>query len=200
MYRNMSKNNVLNLEFELESSVTHDNPPVIEIRFNQQTIYKSGLSEGTHQISLSVSVADVRRPWADAWNKLEMMFSNKGGNDTVVNEAGQIVKDKFVLFKKFAVNGIDLFADHDFFYKKLKYTTDGAPTNVHPGFWHNNSAVSLEFDNPFLLWYHANTNHFAQFDGFIVTQSTMAKTKSLTKDDYTRFRSEAVKLLKQLEH
>jgi hypothetical protein len=191
---------VLKLEFELESSVTHDNPPVIEIKFNQQTIYKSGLSEGTHQISLSATVTDARRPWADVWNKLEMLFSNKSSNDTIVDNNGHIVKDKFVLLKKFSINGIDLFADHDFFYKKLKYHTNGVATDVHPGFWHNNSAVSLEFDNPFLLWYHANTNHFAQFDGFIVTESTMAKTKSLTKDDYTRFRAEAVKLLKQLEH
>ena len=186
------KNNPINFEFEFESSVTNNDPPVIEISVNQQVLYKAMLTEGTHSISLpEVPVQDR--------NKLEIVFSNKKPNDTIVDNKGTIVKDKFVLVKKFIVDGIDLFKDQEFFYKKLKYYENNIGTDVRPGFWHNNSSLVLEFDDPFLAWYNHNTENFSQFEGFIVTETTGARTRSLTNEDFEKFRNESVKILKQMK-
>jgi len=183
-------NHMIDMSFELESSVVND-PPLIEICLNDQIIYAQSLAEGTHNIIL-----DQIRIKED--NKLTMRFSNKHPNETLVDSHGNIVKDKYVLIKKFVINDLDLLQDQAFFYNKLSYDIDHVPDKVSAGFWHNNSSLSMSFRQPFELWYSQTSDRFAQFDVHIVTQSTLPNAKSIT--DFSIFKPQLVELLQQMAY
>ena len=180
----------INISFELESSVIND-PPLIEICLNDQIIYARSLTEGIHNIVLDqIPIKDD--------NKLTMRFLNKQPNETIVDSNGNIVKDKFVLIKKFIVNKLDLLQDQAFFYNKLLYFTNDLPVTCSAGFWANNSSLCLSFTNPFELWYAQNSDRFAHFDAHIVTQSTLPNAKSIT--DFSVFTPQLIELLQQMEY
>jgi len=181
----------INLSFDLESSVTNNNPPVIEILLNNQIVYSHSLDEGLHNIVLDQLPVQEE-------NTLTMQFSNKQPSDTIVDSDSNIVKDKFVKIKKFVIDGFDLVQDTEFFYNKLSYHENGTTVPVRPGFWFNNSTISLTFTNPVELWYSQNSNRFSQFDAFLVTDTTLPNARSIT--DYKSYELQLIDLLQKLDY
>jgi hypothetical protein len=184
-------NDKIDLGWELESSVTNNDPPVIEISLNSKIIYSGSLTEGVHNLTLD----QIR---TQDQNTLTMRFLNKHPNDTIVDEQGNIIKDKFVQIKKFTVNGFDLTQDVDFFYRQFDYAIDNAPSDVSTGFWFNNSSLSLTFANPFELWYGRTSTRFAHFDARIVTDTTLPNAQSIT--DHSQYKPQLIELLQQMAY
>jgi hypothetical protein len=181
----------IDISFELESSVTNDTPPIIEIILNDQVVYSNALGEGLHSIVLN------HLPLQDT-NTLAMRFLNKNPHDTIVDADGNIVKDKFVSIKKFVVDRFDLYADADFFYNQLTYYQNDISTDVSPGFWFNDSKILLTFTNPFELWYTQRSSRYSQFDAFIITETTLPNERGIT--NYNQGKSELIELLEQLDY
>jgi len=181
----------VDIEFELESSVTNDDAPMIDVMINNKLIFSSSLQEGTHSVKLD-SVA------VESENTLQLRFYNKKPHDTITDNEGNIIKDKFVKIKKFIVDHFDLFDDQDFFYTTMRYTENGSVTDVRPGFWFNDSCMELTFCNPFDLWYNRTSNRFSKFDAFIVTLLTLPNARQIT--DYDVYRQELVQLLRKMTY
>lgn len=181
----------VDIDLELECSVTNDNPPKIEITINNKILFSGSLQEGIHRITLdNVALDDT--------NAIELRFSNKLPGDTLVDNQGNIVKDKFVEIKKFSINGLDLRQDQEFFFGQLQYWEADTPTRVRPGFWLNHSHLRLQFDKPFDLWYARKSTNFSKFDGFLITEKTPANARTIT--DLDSHRQQCVDMLKTLRH
>lgn len=182
----------IDIQLDLTSSVTNNTPPELTIEFNHATVWEGELPEGTHSIKLSNLQS------SSDGNSLKIKFTNKAPNDTIVDAQGNIVKDKFVAFDRFIINNIDLFSDHEFFYKKISYRKDGVTTSVDPGFWFNNSELYLEFQVPFLLWYNENTDHYAQLSGRITTEAALPDSSTSTINEHNEATEMVVSILKSI--
>jgi hypothetical protein len=183
-------NDKIDLGWELESSVTNNDPPVIEISLNSKIIYSGSLTEGIHNLTLD----QVR---TQDQNTLIMRFLNKHPNDTIVDEQGNIIKDKFVRIKKFTINGFDLTQDVDFFYRQFDYVIDNVHSDVSTGFWFNNSSLSLTFATPFELWYGRTSTRFAHFDARVVTDTTLPDSRT---NDHSQYKPQLIELLQQMAY
>ena len=183
--KNKNVDNAFNLTLELESSVDGS---LITVVINEEIVSTNMLTEGIHTINLqNLPVTSI--------NSIVITFSNKTEQDTICDSFGKILKDKFVLIKKFIINDIDLFQDQEFFYNKLIYIENNNHCYMKPGFWFNNSKIEFNFESPFLLWYSKNTKNFSVFTPRIVTESTKAGPKILPTEDYEKYHQKLVELL-----
>jgi len=184
----------IDLRLVVESGVVNDDPPWFEIRFNGETVFASSLHQGEHDLVFNdLPVSTTTK------NCLEIQFSNKKENDTIVDEQGNILADKFVAFRNFYIGDIDIFDDTEFYYQKIAYTEDGETIKVKPGFWKNNAVARLEFDYPFVTWYCKNSNRNTDLQGYIVSPTTNPKSMALSLDDFDEYRDKVVDLLNQFK-
>lgn len=173
------------VELELESSAVNG-APGIEVRYNNELIFNKLLPEGKNIVKFDLVQNEK--------NSFKIKLTNKDKNDTIVNEAGNIVKDKYVVIKKFCINGLDLAQDINFYRDYIKYSENNSSIIPRLGFWINESELDLSFDGNFYPWYHKNSKKNNILDVDIVSEYT-----TVTEYDDNYFRDEIVKLLEQLE-
>jgi anaerobic magnesium-protoporphyrin IX monomethyl ester cyclase len=184
---------LLNIDIDLVGSVVNEDPPIIDIVLNKKLLFSNRIDDGETSIKLS-----NLETLPNLENKLDIHFYNKKWNDTIVDDQGNILKDKFVLLKKLSINGINLLEDEEFFYKKLVYKEKNQIVTPKTGFWLNDSKLTIKFENPFLLWFNKNSMKFSKLDGAIITPGTLPGLKNKTEDQTQTILEKIVDLLNKL--
>lgn len=137
--------NVL-VELEYESDSVHKDTKFC-IRYNNKTVHECFLKKETNSIKLNL-VSDSKK------QTLEMSMLNKRPDATIVDN-GVIVKDTFVKLLGFKINNYDILGDINFYQNTLKYKSHQKNEYLVPmsGFWED-ATITVEFDNPFDVWYN----------------------------------------------
>lgn len=180
---------VNNIIVELETVLSTDTDAMVEIVYNQQILYHAALPDGNQRLEFLNLDGNIKQ------SNFSIRFFNKTSQDTIIDHQGNILKDKYVKLKKFIVNNLDLLLDIEFFYNKLSYTVNQTKSSVTPGFWLNESKLSINFENPFIIWYCNNTDTYSQQTSQIIDQLTLSpKVLSAIPTDYKH------KLIDLLDH
>ena len=179
---------VLTLQMDVQAHVTNA-APGIEVYVNQTLVTQQVLSEGMNTLEIN----DI--PAVTGVNLVAVRFVNKSPEDTIVDENGNIVKDKFLELKRLVINNIDLVQDAEFFMSHLQYQEQGQLVTPKFGFWFNHSELIVKFENPFLYWYNQHSRKNSKLAVDIITTIT---TSSDTDDAYLRDR--IVEILRSLEY
>lgn len=174
------------LELLLDTSAVNGNPG-IEISFNGEILFNDLLKEGS---DIPVRVFGTQQNT----NSLKIKMINKGIYDTVVDEQGNIVKDKFILIKKLKINGLDLVDDIEFYFANTTYKENSKVVESKLGFWAHDSELEIKFDGLFKPWYHHNSKKYGTFAANIISE----KTFHTTKDDEW-YRQQIVEILKSIK-
>ena len=156
-----------NIQVKLEvvaNSSTSD--PVLYLCMNQTVLYNNYLTEGNHVLEYTIPASDI--------NTLSMSMTNKHPNDTVVGADGNIVKDKNIKIKSLSINNLSL-TDNTAHYYKF-FSSDGL--------YFNDQSLTLNFTNPFVLWYSKNVvsdSHWDQADSRNNTQVLVSDEQAYQK-------------------
>ena len=148
--KTFKKYKTINLELEVES-FSCNSDPVATVSINQTTLVKKFLSGGIHKFNFKIPAKKIK-------NTISVTMTNKAPHDTVVDTAGNIIKDKSIKIKSLKINGCDLIVDVDFFYKNFVSSINGEIVDTRNGLWFENETLSLCFETPFVLWYASNSN------------------------------------------
>ena len=172
----LAQDNAIKIALDLEVSDT----PIMEVKVNSKEVYHSQLESGNLTVELTIAPAPIMQ--------LDISMLGKTQRDTVLVD-NKIVKDKFIIIKRFLINNFDLLQDHNLFYSKFIYLDQqNNKQEVKAGFWANNT-LRLEFTSPFTLWYALNSSKNTQ-----ISQSLHYRDNQLTDQAFTKL-SENVNLL-----
>jgi hypothetical protein len=166
-------------------------PPKLDIICNNVS-QTSILQAGIHEITLTAAVLDK--------NKIQIKFSGKNDNDTVIDEQGNIIRDKCVIIKNFYIDDFDIFNDPEFFYKKLGYKEHDKIVDTKHGFWIDQSEMTLSWTGVFEPWYCHNSVKNSQFDVFLVTNAQVPKTQKKYTKKFKGDREELLSLLDTMNY
>lgn len=180
------------LTLELEVQTIHKKSPArFEVIWNGDRVIDKYFDEGTYTIDLSLSNR--------VCNSLDMTFSNKSFDETVVDLQGNIIKDKFIKIKSFFIDNHNISTDPEFFREHLRYTENNQSVVTKDGFWINNSTLGIDFEFPFTRWYCSRSNKNAEFEVYIVENNTPIRSEKI-KIDYDEYREKIVKLLSHVRY
>lgn len=172
----LAQDNAIKIALDLEVSDT----PIMEVKVNSKEVYHSQLESRNLTVELTIAPAPIMQ--------LDISMLGKTQRDTVLVD-NKIVKDKFIIIKRFLINNFDLLQDHNLFYSKFIYLDQqNNKQEVKAGFWANNT-LRLEFTSPFTLWYALNSSKNTQ-----ISQSLHYRDNQLTDQAFTKL-SENVNLL-----
>lgn len=157
---------ILRVKLKFLSSTVNNNLPIITIGVNDRVLEKKSLDQGTHEIFLDIPLEK------NSSNRFYINFSNKLPNDTIVDEHGNIIKDKNVILERFEVDDMDLLTDIDFYYTHLDYRENGIKVPMKHGFWINDSTLCMEFTEPFVFWYGQRTDAYRKLEMSMITEAT----------------------------
>ncbi len=131
------------------ASVVNDDPQ-LQIIHNNSVVYNQKINEGTHKIKLNLS-NDFKNT-----NFLKFSLINKNHNDTIVDQFGNIVKDKFIKFESIIIDKVDLLrTDIDFYYK----------LNSSPGLYKPGEDIVIKYQAPFWKYFIKNTPNYEEWHG-----------------------------------
>lgn len=118
--------------------------PRLFIKYNDKTLYDKEIDEGINEINLEL-INDFDRE-----SSIEIGMTNKGPNDTIVDEKGNIIEDKKIMIESFELDTVDVFNDQRFFYHHTEYEENGEKISTsRPGFFLNNSVLRIRYWAPF---------------------------------------------------
>lgn len=147
LFQQMIKDSYTTSEFKLlvEAHSSLD-APKLQIYHNGTLQYEEFLIDGKNEIKLEL-VNDYTNS-----NTIEIKFANKNPNDTIVDEQGNIISDKKILFNSIMIDKVDLFKDANYFYNKTSYVENEKKLeHSKPGLYHP-SALIIKYNAPF--WQH----------------------------------------------
>lgn len=173
------------LSIDIEAFVVNDEP-VFEIVHNNNLAYTQKIPEGTKHISVILPFTEQ--------TDIRLKITNKNQFDTLVDKDNNIIKDKYILFRKIQLNGIDLMQDIEFFNSMLEYVEDDQMTCAKQGLWKNNSQLKITFDGSFTTWYHKNSKKNSVFGANIISELTLPTDKT---DSF--YRQEIVQILRKFQ-
>lgn len=131
----------VDISLAFTASAVNGNPR-LQITHNQLIVYDQEMVEGPNEIKLQLP-NDFKNT-----NFLKLSLTNKGQVDTVVDEAGNIVKDKCIKFSSIVIDKIDLLKTNiDFYYKQ----------NSAPGLYRSGEDIVFEYQAPFWRHFVQNT-------------------------------------------
>lgn len=157
----------------------------LQILHNNQLLFDSEIPEGLQHIRVGAQQQNH--------NLLQFRLQGKNQFDTLVNEHGQIIKDKCLVFDKLIINGIDLIADPEFFLQNVVCLEDGKTSQAKFGLYKNLDEIQIEYSGLFKPWYNKKT----KLNRILTAQITSEMTKPRTNtDDY--FRTKIYELIKSL--
>lgn len=131
--------------------------PRLFIKYNGKILYDNELNEGLNEIELEL-INEFDRE-----SSIEIGMTNKGPNDTIVDEQGNIIEDKRIMIESFEMDTVNIFNDQAFFYHLTEYEENGEKITVaRPGFFLNDSVLRVRYTAPF--WkYYLSTNKSSWF-------------------------------------
>lgn len=184
------KHNLVELKLKITVSHSVGDFPKLNVMLNDELTYTNKFKDGEHWICISnINKKDI--------NEIKITFSNKNPNDTIVDENGNIVKDKFIILDKFQIDNIDILNDANYFYNTFSYEEFGEKVKPKAGFWINNSCLTYKFTNPFLIDYNKLSDKFSNFDVFVIIQDTKPGA-NLNKIDSDFYKDKIVSELTKL--
>jgi radical SAM superfamily enzyme YgiQ (UPF0313 family) len=123
--------------------------PCIQITHNSVVVYEKSLAEGTHTVNLKLPNDFENK------NFLEFAITNKNPMDTIVDDNGNIVKDKYIQFQSIEIDKVDVLkTDVGFFYNN----------NSSPGLYKPNDTITIEYQAPFWKYFIKNTTNYSTWD------------------------------------
>ena len=128
------------LKLKLKSENGRTGSPQIHIIFNGNTLFNNTLEEGIHELTFPLEYNYTNK------NQLEILFTNKQNNDTIIDKDGNILKDKKVEILEFIMDDIDIAQRYLFVKSAVKYYEgDKLVPGYHMGFWLPNSKMVVTF-------------------------------------------------------
>jgi hypothetical protein len=128
------------LKLKLKSENGRTGSPQIHIIFNGNTLFNNTLEEGIHELTFPLEYNYTNK------NQLEILFTNKQSNDTIIDKDGNILKDKKVEILEFIMDDIDIAQRYLFVKSAVKYYEgDKLVPGYHMGFWLPNSKMVVTF-------------------------------------------------------
>jgi hypothetical protein len=85
-------------DLDIELHLTGSNNPIVDIKVND-TLTQVALNQGSNVLNFK----DV----CGSDNNIALSLVNKNNKDTIIDNNGNIVNDKFVLIDKFIINNVD---------------------------------------------------------------------------------------------
>lgn len=146
--------------------------PRMKVKFNGTTYYYNELDLGDNVIEFEV-------PYLyNGTASLEIGMDNKTVNDTQIDNNGNIIADKNIIFNKIVIDKIDVAKDVEFYFRNGKYVEDGCvlEKQVSLGLY-SNSSVMFEFKEPF--WVHYLKHVPLRFDYLLGAGSSEENYKLL---------------------
>ena len=151
------------LKLKLKSENGRTGSPQIHIMFNGNTLFNNTLAEGIHELTFPLKYNYTNK------NQLEILFTNKQDSDTIIDNDGNILKDKKVEIIEFIMDDIDIAHHYLFVESAVKYYEgDKLVSGHYMGFWQPNSRMVVTFkdsipieaiiNRKFLLNYQKKTN------------------------------------------
>lgn len=138
------------LILDVEAFACNGNPHMV-IQHNDSILFDQTLSEGRHRLEF-----DMTYDYAQDFITFEM--TNKGINDTLVDDNGNIISDKCIRFHALIIDKIDLFKDLHYYYNDTTMiNNNGDSITTTPGFYGNNKLI-IGFQAPF--WRHFMNKRF----------------------------------------
>lgn len=126
--------------------------PRIRIKFNDVILADTEVIE-TKEMLFNVQYV----PSGNNFISIDLL--NKMPSDTVVDDSGNIVRDKNVEFVSFEIDGIDIAKDEDYYYRMVNMTShDGNPIPTTMGLYTNGTAL-VTFESPFWKHYLKNRSY-----------------------------------------
>ena len=138
-------------EIRLNLSFEHEKNPKIKITINDDIVFNQHL-ENNEPIEI-IHPEDNRQETV-----IKISMSDKIKRDTVIDQQGNIISDKFARLTTLRVNRFDLLNDPGFLYGDHIHLFDefGNYKKFVPGFWHND-ILQIKYTKPFGLWYNDRT-------------------------------------------
>jgi hypothetical protein len=135
----------LTLMFDAESM---NGSPCLQIIHNNNIVYEQEAADGGHTVSLTLT-----NNFKDT-NNLTFRLTNKNQFDTLVDDQGNILKDKCIKFQKIILDGVDLLSQNvEFYYAN----------NNSPGLFSSNQNIAVSYDGPFWAHFLKNTPNYANW-------------------------------------
>jgi hypothetical protein len=181
-----TKHNV-KIELVIESHSTKSDPGIV-VTFNNHELINQTLSEGTHAFLFDNLIES-------ADNTIAIRFNNKSPDDTIVDQQGHMLKDKFLEIKKLSINSVSMLDDVEFYQSQFEYLENNLKVLPKFGFWFNDTVASLTFEKNFNSWYHRNSKKNTMFTPNIISNKT---TRSKLDDD--QLRQNIINMLKKLPY
>jgi len=179
--------NEINIEIHVRASVIEIKPKFM-IKYNDDYLANDDINDGINVYKFTVPVDNVTA------NKFSMQFYHK--RQTLIDDNGNITKDTFAVIEKFIVDGIDILADPEYFYKELQYIEFDQPiAEAKHGFWIERATLILEFTN-FMLEYNLKSNMNVEYSAKMIDSSSMAEDYYVISNE--EYRDKIVDLLKTL--
>ena len=132
------------IQVTIDASACNGDPQFF-VRYNDSILYNQEVSTGRHTISL-----DVDYDYSVNDHVIELGMNNKRpGQDTIVDEQGNIIQDKKIMLESLIIDGIDIVQNIDLYYHHSEYTQQGKLQPIaSPGFF-SNSSIAWRFHAPF---------------------------------------------------
>jgi hypothetical protein len=142
--------------------------PRLFVRHNKETLHYNELPQGCSTVEIMLHYNFEHR------SLLEIGMDNKGQTDTQVDNQGQIVADKNIVFKQIEIDGVDIMQNPEYFYKQLEHLDGDVRLPIgRPGLF-SNGQVNIEFWAPYWQWYVKD-----QLPNAMDWQSTDASVRAL---------------------
>lgn len=142
-------------EVRLRLSLECDMSPEIRVSINGHSVYQDLQADGNNDIELVSELSSQHRQVT-----IDISMINKTmGVDTLVDDEGRVVRDKYAQLSSLQLNNIDLLKDYDFFYggSLLYFDEDGNELQITNGFWQN-ATLRISYSRPLMLWYNQRSN------------------------------------------
>ena len=148
----INSKNDLEIKMEIEVSSTETDPGIL-VKLNDTVLENKLTPAGLQQLTFIVSKDDLANE-----NTFTIAMSNKLPTDTIVDQLGNIVKDKFIVIKSLYIDNCDVLTDFDFFNQHFYSVNAGITESPKHGLWFDKQTLNLKFQTPFKIWYSQNSD------------------------------------------
>ena len=142
----LNKPKAIDVSITLKAS-SCNNDPKLQVSAGDWSINQS-FATGIHTFNFTIPAASNNKD-------LILGMTNKGPNDTKLNDLGDIIEDKYIEFLDVKIDGVNIFKDPHYWFNVLKHYDGNVELPIgRSGFW-GNSSVVIPIDRPIWVSYLA---------------------------------------------
>lgn len=148
---------IMSKQTEFWNKLTNETELVLrlELEVSKQPNFKITINNDVVYDQTATEIIEITYPYQQQKDiEINMWMDGKTDNDTVVDENGNILSDKYIKINRLIVNNFSLEKNYNFYYNNLNYyNQNNESINVEQGFWFNDHKLNLSFTQPFITWY-----------------------------------------------